>query len=214
MSTADTGTAPPRVGLVGSPRSGGTYERLDQCAFEVMAVVPTLAQVNPTLLTEYDVMLVGCTAEELEDPAFQAQVRRVARIVHAIAVVPGGGGATTAARLGFRGFIAREVAPDALSRTVGAVAGGEVAFPRATLAPLLQMLSLLPVARAQSPYALTPRQQQIVDLIAEGATDREIATRLQISEATAHKHVQNALRRSNTKTRSQLVAVARASAGA
>jgi non-specific serine/threonine protein kinase len=57
--------------------------------------------------------------------------------------------------------------------------------------------------------ALTPRQEQIVELIAQGATDREIAGVLQISQSTAHKHVQNALRRLNAKTRSQLVASAR-----
>jgi len=76
------------------------------------------------------------------------------------------------------------------------------------------MLSFLPLPRSDVPTSLTPRQQQIVDLIAQGATDREIAARLRISESTAHKHVQNALRRSKTKTRSQLVAVARQSAGA
>jgi DNA-binding NarL/FixJ family response regulator len=54
--------------------------------------------------------------------------------------------------------------------------------------------------------ALTPRQRQIVDLIARGATDREIAELLRISRSTAHKHVQNALRRANARTRSQLAA--------
>jgi len=111
-----------------------------------------------------------------------------------------------AARIGFHGFIAREVGPEALTRTVSAVAHGEVAFPRATLASLLQMLSFLPLPRSDAPTSLTPRQQQIVDLIAQGATDREIAARLRISESTAHKHVQNALKRTQTKTRSHLVA--------
>ncbi|MGH2500011.1 MAG: response regulator transcription factor, partial [Candidatus Limnocylindria bacterium] len=56
---------------------------------------------------------------------------------------------------------------------------------------------------------LTPRQRQIVNLIAMGATDREIADLLHISRSTAHKHVQNALRRTHTKTRSQLAASTR-----
>jgi DNA-binding NarL/FixJ family response regulator len=203
-----------RVGVIDSVRSGAAYDRLGECGIDVMALVPSLAHVNLTLLHEYEVMLVGCAPGELDEATFQTQLLRVARAVPAVAITPGGVGATTAARIGFHGFIAREVDPAALTRTVTAVAHGEVAFPRATLAALLQMLSFLPLPRSEAPTGLTPRQHQIVDLIAQGATDREIAARLRISESTAHKHVQNALRRSKTKTRSQLVAVAHQSAGA
>jgi len=203
-----------RIAVVDSAQSGPAYDRLSECALEVMAFVPDRSQINLTLLHEYEVVLIGCSKEELEEASFQTQLLRIARTVTAVAIVPGGLGATTAARIGFHGFIAREVRPDALTRTVAAVAQGEVAFPRATLAALLQMLSFLPFPRSDVPTLLTPRQQQIVDLIAQGATDREIAARLRISESTAHKHVQNALRRSKTKTRGQLVAVARADAGA
>jgi DNA-binding CsgD family transcriptional regulator len=48
-----------------------------------------------------------------------------------------------------------------------------------------------------------------VTLIAQGATDAEIATLLNISRSTAHKHVQNARRRLRAKTRGQLVAASR-----
>ena len=159
-----------RVGVIDSARTGAAYERLDECALDVMALVPSLGHVNLTLLHEYEVMLVGCSPEELDEAAFQTQLLRVARAVPAVAITPGGAGATTAARIGFHGFIAREVGPEALTRTVSAVAHGEVAFPRATLAALLQMLSFLPLPRSDVPTSLTPRQQQIVDLIAQGAT--------------------------------------------
>lgn len=214
MTMVENGTSLPRVGVIGHPVIGAVYERLDECSFDVMAVVPSLEHVNPTFLREYDLMLVACSSAELEEAAFQTKALRLVRAVPAIAVVPGGDGAPAAARIGFRGFIAREVEPAALTRTVGAVADGEVAFPRATLAALLRMLSLLPFAGTQAPDTLTPRQRQIVALIAQGATDRQIAAQLDISESTAHKHVQNALRRSKSKTRSQLVAFAHQGAGA
>jgi DNA-binding NarL/FixJ family response regulator len=132
-------------------------------------------------------------------------------VTPAIAVVPDEANPATAARVGFHGFIRRDVEPAALVRTVHAVSQGEIAFPRSALTRLFQLLSFLPLGNGNGdqPVPLTPRQMQIVDLIAQGATDREIATRLRISESTAHKHVQNALRRSKTRTRSQLVAVAR-----
>jgi DNA-binding NarL/FixJ family response regulator len=167
--------------------------------------------VNLALLHEYDAVLIGSSALELEDPEFQAHVVRIVRVTPAIAVVSEGANPATAARIGFHGFVSRDVAPEALVRTIRAVSQGEIAFPRSALTGLFQLLSFLPLGRAgtDQPIALTPRQLQIVDLIAQGATDREIATRLRISESTAHKHVQNALRRSKTRTRSQLVAVAR-----
>jgi DNA-binding NarL/FixJ family response regulator len=179
-----------------------------------MALVPRVDHVNLGLLHEYDAVLIGSSAAELEDPEFQAHVLRIVRVTPAIAVVSDGANPATAARVGFHGFVSRGVAPEALERTVRAVSTGEIAFPRSALAGLFQLLSFLPLGRtaADKPIALTPRQLQIVDLIAQGATDREIATRLRISESTAHKHVQNALRRSKTRTRSQLVAVARQAA--
>lgn len=202
-----------RLCVVDSPELGPAYPRLHECPLDVMAFVPSLDQVALALLDEYDAVLIGCSANELADPAFQAHVVRVARVLPAIAVVGDGADAALVAKLGFHGLVNRDVSPEALTRTVTAVSNGEYAFPRASVAALFGLLSFLPVSlsREAEPVPLTPRQQQIVDLIAQGATDREIAARLSISESTAHKHVQNALRRSKTKTRSQLVAVARQS---
>jgi DNA-binding NarL/FixJ family response regulator len=203
-----------RLCVVDSLELGSAYPRLDECGMSVMALVPSVDQVSAALLHEYDAVLIGCSAAELENVTFQANVARLVRIIPAIAVVPPGADAAIAAKIGFQGLVERDVSPEALARTVRAVSQGEIAFPRAAVAGLFRLLSLLPlsIGHNDQPVPLTPRQQQIVDLIAQGATDREIAAHLRISESTAHKHVQNALRRSKTKTRSQLVAVARQSA--
>jgi DNA-binding NarL/FixJ family response regulator len=207
------GPRPIRLCVVDSPELGEAYPRLAECALDVMAFVPSIDQISLALLGEYDAALIGCGVLELDSPSFQDQVMRLARVLPAIAVVPTGTDAATAARLGFRGLVNRDVSPEALTRTVRAVSQGEFAFPRAAVATLFGLLAFLPASltRETASVPLTPRQQQIVDLIAQGATDREIALRLGISESTAHKHVQNALRRSKTKTRSQLVAIARQS---
>jgi DNA-binding NarL/FixJ family response regulator len=114
-----------------------------------------------------------------------------------------------AARAGFHGLVAREVSGDAFGRAVAAAREGQMAFPRSAVASLFRLFKRNGTHKENGnsrPRGLTPRQRQIVDLIAQGATDREIASHLGISESTAHKHVQNALRRANAKTRSQLVA--------
>lgn len=202
-----------RIGVcvVDSESLGSAYPRLGECSINAMAFVRGIRQVDLRLLAGFGAVLVGCSVAELEDAAFQAEVSRVTAAIPCIAITEPGANPATAAQLGFRGFVARDVTPDALDRTVRAVAGGEIAFPRSALSSIVRVLSAGSLRRALTgaSAALTPRQQQIVELISEGATDREIATRLRISQSTAHKHVQNALRRSNARTRSQLVAVAR-----
>lgn len=104
-------------------------------------------------------------------------------------------------------MIAREVSSHALDRAAEAAVRGEIVLPRDTVSAVARWIERLAPSRRSSASALTPRQREVVSLIARGATDREIATVLQISEETAHKHVQNALRRANARRRSELVAL-------
>ena len=43
--------------------------------------------------------------------------------------------------------------------------------------------------------ALTPREHEVLRLLAEGLTNRQIAERLVVSEHTVHRHVTNLLRK-------------------
>ena len=56
--------------------------------------------------------------------------------------------------------------------------------------------------------ALTPREHQIVELLAGGATGEQIAERLVLSPETVQKHVHNAKRKLGAATRAHLIAVA------
>ena len=139
-------------------------------------------------------------------------MRRLAPSARLIALMasPSVDAGAQAAALGFVGFASRDVTPKALERIVAAATRGESAFPRGVLNALLTALARAPQRLSHGgERGLTPRQDQVVELIAQGSTDREIAGILLISESTAHKHVQNALRRLNARTRSQLVAAAR-----
>ncbi len=53
---------------------------------------------------------------------------------------------------------------------------------------------------------LTPRELQVAELVAEGLTNRQIATRLMISQRTAESHVENILLKLNLTSRVQIVA--------
>ena len=202
----------PRICVVDNRDAGRAYERLGDCRVNVMEVLPSLTQLRPPIASAYDAVLVGCTERMLMSPAFRARIQRLARDARLIAVLasPPPNAGAQAASLGFAGLVAREVSPRALERTIAAVARGGSAYPRSALKALVELIVRLSARRLLSPTeaSLTPRQEQVVELIAQGATDREIAKLLRISESTAHKHVQNALRRLKARTRSQLVATA------
>jgi non-specific serine/threonine protein kinase len=59
---------------------------------------------------------------------------------------------------------------------------------------------------AQHDFGLTRRELEVVELVSQGLTNKEIATRLVISSRTAETHVQNALTKTGFNSRSQLAA--------
>ena len=58
------------------------------------------------------------------------------------------------------------------------------------------------------PGTLTPRERQIVEMLACGATGEQIAQRLVLSPETVQKHVHTAKRKIGAETRAHLIALA------
>ena len=200
----------PRVCLIDSRTDGAAYDRLDECQIDVMAVLPRLNEVNLPLLGNFDLVIIGCSESLLLNPAFQGRLMKVAQHARLIGVAPNPSAeaAAQAARIGFHGFVAREISPEAFDRSIEAVLNGELAFPRSAMSAVVRLIrrAYRRLPKFEQEPELTPRQKQVVDLIAQGANDREIADALRISPSTVHKHVQNALKRTKMRTRSHLAA--------
>jgi ATP/maltotriose-dependent transcriptional regulator MalT len=109
------------------------------------------------------------------------------------------------AALGRQDAAIRE-ATHALRRLDEIGAAGEAARAR----ELLGSLGAPPTARRAGPRdrLLTPRELEVLRLVSEGLTDREIAARLVLSKHTVHRHLQNAYARLGCCSRASAVAEA------
>ena len=65
-----------------------------------------------------------------------------------------------------------------------------------------------PAASAGDPFGLTPRERQVLALVADGATNREIGAQLYMAEKTASVHVSRILAKLDVRSRTEAAAVA------
>jgi DNA-binding NarL/FixJ family response regulator len=102
-----------------------------------------------------------------------------------------------AVRAGAHGFLHKDISPDGLVRALRGVAQGEAPLSRDLASLMIDALHGLDertVARERA-GALSPREREVLDLVAQGARNKQIAARLVISEFTVKRHVQNILQK-------------------
>ncbi len=98
------------------------------------------------------------------------------------------------------------------ARAAGADAAVRKSIPRrALLEEIRSLYALPPPPRPPDPpesdrEALTPREKEVLKLLARGLTDREIAKELVIAEATVKNHVSNILSKLGVPNRSAAIA--------
>jgi DNA-binding NarL/FixJ family response regulator len=111
-----------------------------------------------------------------------------------------------ALRAGARGYLTKDAGAEQIRAAVEAVARGEAA-----LDPAIQHHVLAAVSTPQpteSPDDLTPREVEVLGLIAEGLTNTEIAERLVVSAATVKSHVSHIFAKIGARDRAQAVVYA------
>jgi DNA-binding NarL/FixJ family response regulator len=115
-------------------------------------------------------------------------------------------------RAGASGFITKDVPTDELVRAVRVVAAGDALLTPAVTRQLLDRVARrLPAPVGQGPEALqelTEREREVLELLARGMSNAEIAEALVVGDATVKTHVSNVLMKLGLRDRVQAVVLA------
>ena len=112
-----------------------------------------------------------------------------------------------AIRLGAAGYLTKDLDSGALQRAVRGTRSGDLAMPRRLAARTIRELVAGSGARSERHGRgvdnLSRREHEILRLMAQGLTDRQIGEALTISTRTVETHVSNILRKLDARNRAQ-----------
>ena len=103
----------------------------------------------------------------------------------------------TAVEAGADGFVLKTDSPRATVDAIRQVASGQLVFPQAA------RRWLTPAATSSDPNALTTREEDVLALVAEGKSNTEISTALNLSESTVKFHMRNLFAKLNVTNRTE-----------
>jgi DNA-binding NarL/FixJ family response regulator len=106
---------------------------------------------------------------------------------------------------GARGYLLKNDAPELLSKAIEALAGGRTFFTPKVSALVMSGLAK-PGSTPEAPRSrLTPRERELVQLLAEGKSNKEAADALGISLNTVETHRKNVMSKLRLRSASELV---------
>jgi DNA-binding NarL/FixJ family response regulator len=113
-----------------------------------------------------------------------------------------------AMRAGARGYVLKGAQQDEIVRAIQAVAAGEAIFGPGIARLVLGLVCAPAVADVPFP-ALTSREREVLDLIASGVRNAEIARRMSIAQKTVANHIAAIFNKLQVADRSQAIILAR-----
>jgi DNA-binding NarL/FixJ family response regulator len=97
------------------------------------------------------------------------------------------------------GYVLKDASATEVARTIRAVAAGEAVCPAALSGVLFQWVArhktVIPSLHLKTSLGLSRREQELAGLIQQGLTNKEMASRLNLSEQTVKNHVHRMLRK-------------------
>jgi DNA-binding NarL/FixJ family response regulator len=106
--------------------------------------------------------------------------------------------------LGVSGYLIKDEVPQNILNAIRGVSQGEKGWVSREVAALLGKIS----SQDQDRDQLTPREREVLGLVVDGQTNREIAFNLDISEKTVEKHLHNVFKKLDVSSRVEAAVLA------
>lgn len=113
-----------------------------------------------------------------------------------------------ALRAGARGYLTKDASGEQIHEALRQVVDDHAVIDPAVQRHLVDAIAGEPAARPEFPDGLTPREAEVLSLMAGGLSNAEIAARLTVSEATVKSHVNHLFAKIGARDRAQAVAYA------
>jgi DNA-binding NarL/FixJ family response regulator len=212
VTTARLNEEPIRVLVVDDHEilAEGLRRLLDSCAdIEVVGVVGTAEEsVRAAERLRPDIVLMDHQFPDGDGVTAVAQIKQEGSQTQVVMLTGSGDDELLARRafeVGCAGFISKSRSVDDLLAVVRAAYAGEVLITASMLVRLIP-----PPERANDALTnfLTPRELEVLGVMAEGGSDKETAERLFISLNTARTHTQNIIRKLGAHSKLEAVVIA------
>jgi DNA-binding NarL/FixJ family response regulator len=168
-------------------------EKMDMKVAGAVAVAPAL--VDQLTASQAEIVLVDSSSLPSPGAHLLTNIRRAlpgARVV-LIGMEPDKNTFLTALREGAMGYVLKDASAAEVLRVIRAVASGEAVCPacfsQAIFGYAAQHLATVAEMTTLQAKDLTRREQQLVELVRFGLTNKEVASRLNLSEFTVKNHI-------------------------
>ena len=138
----------------------------------------------------------------------EACLRKAGRSILVFTVLGDESAVIAAIEAGAQGYILKGGEPGELRQAILDVAGGDAPISPSIARHLLKRLRPPQIPRSPDAEELTPREIEVLQLVAQGFIKEEIARRLGIAHLTVATHVRNLYRKLEVHGKAQAVAVA------
>lgn len=161
-----------------------------------------------------NVVLLDTGMPQALDMAREIVEARPGTKIIAIAVAEDAADVVACAEAGMAGYVSRDGSVEDVASAIHGVVRGEFSCPPRMVATIFERLARLAPHRSDPPGSETPltrRESEIVSLIDEGMSNKEIGRKLRIGTTTVKNHVHHILEKLHVTRRAQAAAALRAS---
>jgi two-component system nitrate/nitrite response regulator NarL len=179
--------------------------RVAGAAAPKLDVLQSLSEIKPDILLSDPTILVAS-----ENPLFQALRTLLPEVrVIMIGMDPDPELFLLAVRQGVIGYVLKDASAVEVASAVRAVVNHEAVCPAALLSSLFKAVACppkeVPTSAVKRELGLSRREQQLTQMISEGLTNKEIASRLNLAEQTVKNHVHRMLKKVGASDRLVIV---------